>query len=222
MLSKVLHCLFCIPKLYLRKWIASLVNVDWCDNLLGAYHAARTSVNFSVNLLTHPQSPRDWTVPPVDHLRLDVDAAYNINSNSYAIGGIVRNHEGQPVLAFGKKIHKTPSVTSAELVAIEEGIHTTQHHHLRINQLTSDSLLAVQAVTCPKEDLSYNGAFVTSIRRLLAQQPQLQLEHVKRTANTVTHSLASFAISSSSPFVWKIREFPYWLVKLVITDLVSS
>ncbi|XP_075524521.1 uncharacterized protein LOC142556914 [Primulina tabacum] len=138
------------------------------------------------------------------------------------LGGIVRNHEGQPVLAFGKHIIKPPSVTAAELFAIEEGIQMTQNHPLRIHQLTSDSLLAVQAITCPKVDLGYNGTIVTNIRRLLESQSQLQLDHVIRTANTVSHSLASFTVSSSSPFVWKFGEFSSWLVKLIITDLVSS
>ncbi|XP_073030875.1 ras-related protein RABA1d-like [Primulina eburnea] len=90
---------------------------------------------------------------------------------------------------------------------------------LRINQITSDSLIAVQAVTSPTEDFGYTGAFATKIRNLLATHAHLKLEHLLHTANGVAHSLAYFAISSSSSFVWICGEFPVWLVKFVIEDL---
>ncbi|XP_073014553.1 uncharacterized protein [Primulina eburnea] len=195
------------------------INVEWCETMLCGFQEARLSLLNSSASRAHSSSPNQWIAPPINHLRLDVDAAYNVNSNQYAIGGVVRDHEGQPLLAFGKKITKPPSVVAAEIIAIEEGFQITTTHHLRINQITSDSLMAVQAVTSPTEDFGYTGDFATKTRKLLATHGHLKLEHVLRTANGVAHSLASFAISSPSPFVWLCGEFPLWLVKLVIKDL---
>ncbi|XP_075499320.1 uncharacterized protein LOC142537712 [Primulina tabacum] len=78
-------------------------------------------------------SPKVWVSPPEDKLRLDVDAAYNEDSNNFAIGGVVRNHEGQPVLAFGRKIDKPQSITRAELLAIEGGLQIAHLHDLPIH-----------------------------------------------------------------------------------------
>ncbi|XP_075473430.1 uncharacterized protein LOC142504452 [Primulina tabacum] len=186
--------------------------------MLCGYQEARTSILTSASRREHISSPSRWIAPPINQLRLDVDAAYNVNSNRYAIGGVVRNHEGHTLLAFGKQITKPPSIVAAELIAIEEGFLMTQTQHLRINQITSDSLMAVQTVTNPAEDFGYTGAFETNIRNLLETHAHLKLEHVLRTTYGVAHSLISFAISFPSPFVWICGEFPAWLVKLVIED----
>ncbi|XP_073036602.1 uncharacterized protein [Primulina eburnea] len=177
--------------------------------MLCGYQEARTSMLISASRREHISSPRRWIAPPINQLHLDVDAAYNVHSNRYAIGGVVRNHEGQTLLASGKQITKPPSIVASELIAIEEGFQMTQTQNLRINQITSDSLMAVQAVTSPTEDFGYTGAFATKIRNLLATHARLKLEHVLRTANGVAHSLASFDISSPSPFVWICGEFPF-------------
>lgn len=72
-------------------------------------------------------SPRSWQVPPPDQLRLDVDAAFNETTNSFAVGGIVRHHEGQPVMVFGKRIRKPTSVVYVELMAIDEGLGSQEN-----------------------------------------------------------------------------------------------
>ncbi|XP_073015691.1 uncharacterized protein [Primulina eburnea] len=195
-----------------------VANVDWCEPLLRDFQEARKLLTYSRSL-EPTNSPKTWIAPPLNHLRLDVDAAYNETSGSFAIGGVVRNDEGQPMLAFGKKITKPQSVLLAELTAIAEGLLLVQDHHLQLNQICSDSLLAVQAVTRPEEDFSYAGTFATDIRRLMCNHNSVTLSHVMRSANKVAHSLASFAISSSSSFVWMPGNFLLWVVNLVILDL---
>ncbi|XP_075489675.1 uncharacterized protein LOC142528510 [Primulina tabacum] len=143
------------------------------------------------------------------------------NSNNYAIGGVVRNHEGQPVLAFGRKIDKPQSITCAKLLAIEGGLQIAQLHDLPIHQVTSDSLLAVQAITRPEDNLSYVGSLATDIRTFLDSQSNITLSHIRRSANVVAHSIAAFSISSSSHFVWENEDFPLWLIHLVTKDILT-
>ncbi|XP_073120771.1 uncharacterized protein [Henckelia pumila] len=149
-------------------------------------------------------------------LRLDVDAAFRDNLNSYAIGGIIRNLDGQPILAFGRKIEKPLSVMFAELCA---GLKISEAHSIKLQHITSDSLLAVQAVMTEEENFSYAGALATDIRRLLASPGSPTLTHVRRSANNVAHSIADFSISSTSPFVWEREIFFFWLINLVIKDI---
>ncbi|XP_073307113.1 uncharacterized protein [Primulina huaijiensis] len=166
-------------------------------------------------------SPKVWVAPPENKLRLDVDAAYNEDFNKYAIGGVVRNHERQPVLAFGKKIDKPQSIKCDELLAIEGGLQIAQFHDLPIRQVTSDSLLAVQAITKPEENISYVGSIATDIRNFLESQSNITLSYIRRSANVVAHSIAAFSISSSSHFVWETGDFPFWLIHLVTKDIFT-
>ncbi|XP_073041762.1 uncharacterized protein [Primulina eburnea] len=167
------------------------INADWSEILLHDFQHARLALSFTREP-TKCNSPKVWVAPPEDKLRLDVDAAYNADSNNYAIGGVVRNHAGQPVLAFGRKIDKPQSITCAELLAIEGGLQIAQLHDLPIHQVTSDSLLAVQAVTRPEENLSYVGSNASDIRTLLESQSNITLNHIRRSANVVAHSIAAF------------------------------
>ncbi|XP_075521138.1 uncharacterized protein LOC142554347 [Primulina tabacum] len=141
---------------------------------------------------------------------------------SCAVGGVIRDHEGQPILAYGELIVKTQSVTMAELLVIQVGLKVARQHNIQIHQITSDSLLAVQAVTRPEEDLSYVGSIAADISILMEALESPHLFHVRRLANRVAHSVAAFAFSSSSHFVWEHGSFPLRLIKLVIADLSSS
>ncbi|XP_075524301.1 uncharacterized protein LOC142556702 [Primulina tabacum] len=152
---------------------------------------------------------------------MDVDACYNEHTHRYSIGGVIRNHEGQPVLVFGNKIEKPSYVLYAELLAILQGLNISKTHNLRLPYISSDSLLAVQAILGEEENLSYAGALAIDIRRLLALQGRPTLSHVRRSANCVAHAIASLASLSHSPFVWECGSYPFWLIDLVIKDIFS-
>ncbi|XP_075499758.1 uncharacterized protein LOC142538287 [Primulina tabacum] len=204
-----------------KKDLAGGTNSDWSEIFLNDFQMARKSL-YSPAGKNQCHSPEIWMGPPEDKLKLDVDDAYNEGSNSFAIGGVVRNHEGQPVMAFGSKIDKPQSVTYAELLAIEGGLHISHERNLQIYHITSDSLLAVQAVTSLKENFSYVGSKAKDIRILLDPHSISHLSHVRRSANEVAHSLAPFASSSSSHFVWEVGDFPLWLIHLVTKDIFTS
>lgn len=68
--------------------------MSWSEALLREFQDAKSSSLKSFRNDDSSPSPRLWKAPPVNDLRLDVDAAYNENSNNFALGGVVRNHEG--------------------------------------------------------------------------------------------------------------------------------
>ncbi|XP_073152476.1 uncharacterized protein [Henckelia pumila] len=183
------------------------VSTDWGESLLHDFQRARASM---VSLADKVQndSTSNWTAPPVNNLRMDVDVAYNEGLNSYTIGGVVRNHEGQPVLAFGHRIPKPPSVLCSELLAIVEGLKIANSNNIKIHCVSSDSLLTVQAVTKLEENRSYAGVIATDIKHLMESHDNIHIRHVRRSANCVAHSIAAFVISSFSKFVWEVGDFP--------------
>ncbi|XP_073137724.1 uncharacterized protein [Henckelia pumila] len=176
------------------------INVEWSEKLLYDFHNARMALKLD-SMGEVSRSSDKWVAPPVNSLKLDVDAAYNERANSYAYGGIIRDHGGRPVLAFGRKLDKPQSVTVAELFAIKGGLKIAQDFGILVNQITSDSLLAVRAVTGLEEDFSYAGATATDIRYHMASHHNLNITHVRRSANSIAHSIAAFVISSLSHLV---------------------
>lgn len=194
---------------------------DWSFALLRDFQEARKTLHISQDSSSRVTQPR-WIPPPVNQLRLEVDAAYNENSNCYAIGRVIRDHDGNIQIAFGRKISKPQSVIYSELLAIREGIHVVRERDLVIHEIVSDSLLAVQAVTAHEEDLSYTGVLAADIKELLDNFNHVRLRLVRRLANVVAHSVAKFAIFSPYPFVWAQGNLPIWLVNLVMDDLRHS
>ncbi|XP_075504360.1 uncharacterized protein LOC142541783 [Primulina tabacum] len=198
----------------------SAINIEWCESLLQDFQEACRALRISParNLLCAPTA---WMAPPMHSLRMDVDACYNEHTHRYSIGGVIRNHDGQPILVFGNKIEKPSYVLYAELLVIIKGLNMSSTHNLRLHHISSDSLLAVQAVLREEENLSYAGALALDIRRLLALQGSPTLSHARRSANCVAQAIASFVSSSHSPFVWERGSFHFWLIDLIIKDFFS-
>ncbi|XP_073025263.1 uncharacterized protein [Primulina eburnea] len=193
----------------------------WSIHLLNDYKEARTALSIEPTLSSYINK-RSWKKPDINQLRLETDATYNENSNSFSVGGVIRDHEGKIVLAFGHQIKKTTSVVYAELEAMREGLRKAKEFSLQIQEVTSGSLLALQTVTSPVEDLSYTGVIAHEVRRLLMDFCGITVNHVRRSANVVAHSIAFFVISCLVPFVWALGDLPVWLISLVTNDMNYS
>ncbi|XP_073124834.1 uncharacterized protein [Henckelia pumila] len=144
------------------KWISNLRSPIPPPSNMEAY-SIRNAIKIGANSLC--SSGHRWTKPAVNRVRLEVDAAYNENTGTYAIGGVVRDHEGNLIMAFERKIGKPPLVVYAELLAFHEGMKLMRDRQLVIHEFTTDSLLTMQAVTYPEENFSYIGAIATDVRK---------------------------------------------------------
>ncbi|XP_073046213.1 uncharacterized protein [Primulina eburnea] len=176
------------------------MDVDWSLTFLADYRKAKESGNLCTkNARGKPE--KSWTPPRASTLKLNIDAAVNNQLSHYCVGGVVRDKQGRLLMAFGKQINQPISVVHGELL------------------VASDSLLAVQAVTIDLENHSYTGACAAEIIPMLKQPVVSEIVHVRREANRVAHTIAHFAFSSPSSFVWVNGEFPSWLSRLVMDDL---
>lgn len=55
-------------------------------------------------------SPDLWQPPPIHFLRLDVAACLSDCSEFCGVGGVIRNHDGNLVAAFGRILPRTDSM----------------------------------------------------------------------------------------------------------------
>ena len=64
----------------------------------------------------HP-SQKHWHPPPQDCFKTNYDEAMFNESDEAGLGVVIRNFEGQAMVALSKKIKKPPSVVALELLA---------------------------------------------------------------------------------------------------------
>ncbi|XP_075494805.1 uncharacterized protein LOC142532377 [Primulina tabacum] len=182
------------------------LDVEWSATLLKDFKEARESLLTVPAPKPLPQLER-WTRPPVNTLKLEIDAAVNFDTGGYSIGAIVRNHDDQILVAFGKRISKPWSLDFAELLSIRDGMRLLQELGIEAHVITTDPLLVVQVVINPVEDLSYCGALVLDIRNSLDSRIDTDLRQVGRSTIRVAHSLAIFSLSSPDPFILENEVF---------------
>ncbi|XP_075480607.1 uncharacterized protein LOC142521262 [Primulina tabacum] len=190
--------------------------ITWSNTFLTEFQAAKSTAR------SPPQGralTSKWKPPEANDLKMNVDACFNEHLNRYSIGGALRDNQGRLLLAFGKQISKPISVLMGELEAVHAGIKLLYDKHIHDVQVTTDSLLAVQAVTTFKDDISYVGLRASVIKDLVQKPVVSSLTYENRLANNVAHIIALFSSCSHSSFVWKNGEFPLWLVNLITLDL---
>ncbi|XP_073152483.1 uncharacterized protein [Henckelia pumila] len=204
--------------IHVKDKLPARFDIEWSDILLHEFNEARAALNSSAVQKGKVPSPK-WKQPGLNKLKLDVNALINDATGDFSIGGLVRNHEGQALLAFANRILKPPSRVFADLVVVREGIRLVQERGMDIHEIVTDSLLAVQAVANPAEDVSYTENIALNIRCCLDGLSGLNLSHVTRTTNLAAHGLALFALVSPSHCIWEHENFPPLLVNLVLNDI---
>ncbi|XP_073019483.1 uncharacterized protein [Primulina eburnea] len=183
------------------------MDIHWVLGWLKDYKKAQRSLH--VTTQPEPQnSALYWTPPIENHWKLNVDACFNLNSQSFGIAGIVRGSNGEAILAFGRQINQPLSVLGAELLAIKYGILELKEHNLTSVTIETDSLLSKQAVFGEEDYLDYEGIWISEIKEMMKSVAVDNLVHVRRSANVIANALASFSSSSPTPFSWVNGEFP--------------
>ncbi|XP_073309959.1 uncharacterized protein [Primulina huaijiensis] len=192
------------------------VNITWSRAFLSEFQDARLADK------TTPKkqpSAKTWQKPVNNALKLNVDACVNENLNRYSVGGVLRDNQGRLLMAFAKQIPKPTSVLMGELEVMKEGIKILYEKQLYDVQVTTYSLLTVQAITNFKEDIGYAGLRISEVIDLIKNPVFADFIHENRLPNNVAHNIALFSSYYHSSFVWMNSEFPSWLVNLVTIDL---
>ncbi|KAL8549394.1 hypothetical protein ACS0TY_008287 [Phlomoides rotata] len=88
-----------------------------------------------------------WKPPPLGQLKLNSDVGV-FSDGSIGLGFIVRNGEGQPVLAGATRYKATKgNSTLIEALALRFGFEAASTHGLRIHILESDSKTLIGCLT---------------------------------------------------------------------------
>nr|GMC88088.1 uncharacterized protein LOC109154289 [Ipomoea batatas] len=156
----------------------------------------------------HPQPP--------GYFKLNTDAAVDEQRNRMGYGWVLRNDTGQFVAAaciLGRGLF-TPK--EAEAMAIREAFSWTKTHGVSRIQVKLNALQIVQSLKHSDDDSSFD-LVILDIKDMLRSLNHVDISHVSRTANSVTHSLAREVCSMSVSQEW--NSTPPFIVNALYFDL---
>ncbi|KAM0896207.1 hypothetical protein ACQ4PT_023336 [Festuca glaucescens] len=161
-----------------------------------------------------------WQPPPMGAIKVNVDASYCHVSGEAAVGAVVRNHQGQIVVASSKVIEKCQDPEEAEACAILEGLMLAIDNNLEPNSVESDCTNAVSNVHRNTGKHSRAWVVYNNIESISLLIPACKVVKIGRTANRVAHDIAALARKSGESKVW-MDPIPPDIQEIAVKDFVS-
>ncbi|XP_062028900.1 uncharacterized protein LOC133744887 [Rosa rugosa] len=167
-----------------------------------------------------PAAQVSWTRPPFPFLKLNVDGALNFELGLRGLGAVLRNENGDLMLAVSKGMKGGFSVKATELYAAVLGFHTIIQAGFQSTAiiLEMDALGVINAFNATDVDLSIEGALVEEVRNLFHFFSSVICTFSPRKCNQAAHSLAKKALLFPAFQVW-VEEGPQWLSDVLISDV---
>ncbi|KAL5753363.1 hypothetical protein ACOSQ2_023870 [Xanthoceras sorbifolium] len=158
-----------------------------------------------------------WKAPPSDIIKINTDAAVDLNNSCFGLGIIVRNEEGLVLLSSSLFLQAGFLPEIAEATAILRGIQLALDAGLHPFVVESDNLNVVNLILAKEPPRSEIGLVISDILNLLVSVDFISISYVPRTVNSVTHDLAKFTLSIFDDRIW-IEEVSNCIEPLIRAD----
>ena len=147
---------------------------------------------------------------------MNFDGALFTAENSAGLGVVIRNEEGQVMVALSQKTTFTAIEVEAMAThrALKLGLETGFHRII----LEGDSQILISAMENSSHSLSNIGHIVKGIQYLTSYFSKIHYSHVRRHCNTETHSLVRQAIYFSQMQIW-MEDVPPDIIHVLQVDL---
>ena len=178
--------------------------------------AAQVQLRITVN--TAPV--QSWK-PPVGMLyKLNFDAALFTNSKSTGFGAIICNNMGEVMAALSAKGPTVVDSEEAEVLACRRALEFVVDTGFTELEVEGDNATVIRALASLRSIKSRLGNVYGDIWVLAAGCRSISFSCVKRSANSVAHSLARYASLITDDICW-MEESPPPAVEALYMDSVS-
>jgi ribonuclease HI len=133
-----------------------------------------------------------WTPPPKQALKLNVDA-HPCGDGLWGLGLVLRSERGKCVGAMTKVACGSDNVVDGEAYGLNAALDLLDGFPDTQIIIEMDSSSIVNAVKKKNFPRCYWGRIARRCNNILTQNPRFSIEWVRRTGNSVAHSLANWA-----------------------------
>jgi ribonuclease HI len=158
-----------------------------------------------------------WSKPPAGFMKLNTDAAVNVETRRASTGCVIRDASGQFVAACRNEIDGVIDVTTAEAQAVRDGLRLAERAGCTRIYVETDSMNVVTAFEDPTSNRIVGMAYLDECRTIMAGFASTRLTHCPREANQAADLIAKSVDVSNSKF-W-LEEPPLFLVSQLVEDV---
>ncbi|KAK6164619.1 hypothetical protein DH2020_001483 [Rehmannia glutinosa] len=131
-----------------------------------------------------------WRKPIFPFMKCNVDAALNHNSNYTGIGMILRDDQGDFVVARTMWFPGLFTVREAEAMGVREALSWIHGLGIRHVEVETDAKYVIDDLSSPVSGRSEYDCILQECQSLLLGEPEVSVGFVRRSANMVAHELA--------------------------------
>ncbi|XP_073367696.1 uncharacterized protein [Aegilops tauschii subsp. strangulata] len=137
------------------------------------------------------KQPEGWTKPAEGILKINVDGSFNKDTKSGGWGYVIRDHEGDVVIAAAGRLNHTSDALQAEAEACIQAIYKAQELGIGRAVVETDAMLLVQVIKSSSYDLAPNGVLFKEIKLFASLNfSSFDIVHCPRACNKVADVLA--------------------------------
>ncbi|XP_024632655.2 uncharacterized protein [Medicago truncatula] len=158
-----------------------------------------------------------WSKPPPSHLKCNVDCALFNNISAVGYGFCFRNSTGHFVSGMSNFTHCNLLPAEAEAWGLFEAMKFALDNDMPSVIFESDCKTIVDIVNSHQVPQNELGDIISKCKDLLSSHTGFVVNHVRRQANKVAHSIARASLSHPSPNV--LYDVPDYLYSLIINEM---
>ncbi|XP_042965938.1 uncharacterized protein LOC122299618 [Carya illinoinensis] len=143
-----------------------------------------------------------WSRPREQAVKANWDAAVDKKEGKVGIGVVIRDEEGEVLVATGEQMNYMTDAAIAESFALRKALEVCRDLNFNNVWFEGDAQNIVNAVNTETEDMSRYGSVIEDVKNLLKGRKKWRVSFVFREANEAAHVLARDVLFFQSEIVW--------------------
>jgi ribonuclease HI len=158
-----------------------------------------------------------WRKPDTSWLKVNTDVAFTLNTGQGASGAVLRDDQGNFVVALAQAYGHVPDVLTAEALAARDGLKLAVENGAQRVCLEVDNTSVVCLLRAAEGFRSPIAGIWHEMRGLASLLVDFCIYVIGREGNEAAHRCAKMASVSSPSHSW-LGYAPWWLWEIVLRD----
>lgn len=165
-----------------------------------------------------PRPGKRWSPPQGEQLKINVDGAFIAEIGGAALGVVVKDKEGQPLLMACPKLHHCSNSETAEAQACLEGVCLGSRWPDKSFILEADNASVITKLKMGGVDRSLVAPIIHDTLHEAVRARSVEFAKIGREHNRIAHELAHRALVSGECRV-SFTDFPGNIITVACKDI---